>query len=105
VVTQHGCVQSNEKLMRSLVGSPSKGSSLMVSFFTLTLLRMVAVCVKSWPSLVPGLGACALGWLQFRKPLNDRSQGERSMEVIAPKLFSWFESLRSRPSLAATEPH
>ena len=49
--------------------------------------------------------ACALGWLQFRKPLNDRSQGERNMEVIAPKLFSWFESLRRRPSLAATEPH
>lgn len=49
--------------------------------------------------------ACALGWLQFRKPLSDRSQGEKRMEVIAPKLFDWFESVRSRPSLQATEPH
>ncbi len=39
-----------------------------------------------------------MGWLEFRKPLGDIRTG-------GPRLTQWYESLRARPSMQATEPH
>ena len=41
--------------------------------------------------------ACALGWLEFRKPAGENRPGR-------PKLFAWFDAVSKRPSLAATPP-
>jgi glutathione S-transferase len=41
--------------------------------------------------------ACAIGWLEFRKPIGDNRAGR-------PKLFQWFDTISARPSLAATMP-
>jgi glutathione S-transferase len=39
-----------------------------------------------------------LGWLEFRNPLGDVRGGR-------PQLTRWYEQLRARPSMRATEPH
>jgi glutathione S-transferase len=40
---------------------------------------------------------CAIEWLEFRKPIADLRSGR-------PKLFAWFDRMKSRPSFAATAP-
>ncbi len=40
---------------------------------------------------------CALGWLEFRKPVGDNRAGH-------PRLFAWFDAVSRRPSFAATVP-
>jgi len=41
--------------------------------------------------------ACAVGWLEFRKPNGENRPGR-------PKLFAWFDAVTKRPSLVATMP-
>lgn len=41
--------------------------------------------------------ACAIGWLEFRKPAGDIRKGR-------PKLFAWYDTFIKRPSLQATLP-
>lgn len=41
--------------------------------------------------------ACALGWLEFRKPAGDNRAGR-------PRLFGWFDSLSQLPSFQKTVP-
>lgn len=41
--------------------------------------------------------ACALGWLEFRKPTGDVRAGR-------PKLFRWHDEFSKRPSMQATAP-
>jgi glutathione S-transferase len=41
--------------------------------------------------------ACAIGWLEFRAPIGDVRAGR-------PKLSAWYDRVRERPSLRATEP-
>jgi glutathione S-transferase len=41
--------------------------------------------------------ACALGWLEFRKPAGDIRKGR-------PNLFAWYDKFIQRPSLQATLP-
>jgi glutathione S-transferase len=41
--------------------------------------------------------ACALGWLEFRRPLADLRDGR-------PALFEWYDAFRRRASMRATEP-
>ena len=41
--------------------------------------------------------ACAIGWLEFRKPLGDIRPGR-------PQLFKWYEEFLKRPSMQATLP-
>lgn len=41
--------------------------------------------------------ACALGWLEFRKPVGEMRPGRA-------KLFGWYDQFRKRPSMQATEP-
>ena len=41
--------------------------------------------------------ACAIGWLEFRKPAGDIRKGR-------PKLFAWYDAFIKRPSLQATLP-
>jgi glutathione S-transferase len=41
--------------------------------------------------------ACALGWLEFRKPAGDIRKGR-------PKLSAWYDKFVKRPSLQATLP-
>lgn len=41
--------------------------------------------------------ACALGWLEFRKPIGDVRPGR-------PKLFKWYDEFARRPSMLATVP-
>ena len=41
--------------------------------------------------------ACAIEWLEFRKPLADIRAGR-------PRLFAWFEGVQKRPSFVATAP-
>ena len=42
--------------------------------------------------------ACAIGWLEFRKPIGDVRAGR-------PKLFTWYDEFAKRPSMQATVPH
>lgn len=48
--------------------------------------------------------ACALGWLDFRKPLESDPRGAPDLRARAPRLYEWYEHARKRPSFAATEP-
>ncbi len=48
--------------------------------------------------------ACALGWLEFRKPLELDPRGPSDARARAPKLFAWFDRVATRPSLLATSP-
>jgi glutathione S-transferase len=41
--------------------------------------------------------ACAIGWLEFRKPAGD-------IRVGRPKLFAWYDKFSKRPSMQATIP-
>jgi glutathione S-transferase len=41
--------------------------------------------------------ACAIGWLEFRKPLGDIRPGR-------PKLIKWYDEFLKRPSMQATIP-
>jgi glutathione S-transferase len=41
--------------------------------------------------------ACALGWLEFRKPVGE-------MRATRAKLFGWYDQFCKRPSMQATEP-
>ncbi len=41
--------------------------------------------------------ACAIGWLEFRKPIGDIRPGR-------PKLFAWYDEFAKRPSMQATVP-
>jgi glutathione S-transferase len=41
--------------------------------------------------------ACAIGWLEFRKPVGDIRAGR-------PKLTKWYEEFAKRPSMQATIP-
>lgn len=41
--------------------------------------------------------ACAIGWLEFRKPVGDIRPGR-------PKLFKWYDAFVQRPSMQATLP-
>jgi glutathione S-transferase len=41
--------------------------------------------------------ACAIGWLEFRKPAGDIRPGR-------PKLFKWYEKISRRPSMQTTVP-
>jgi len=41
--------------------------------------------------------ACAIGWLEFRKPIGDIRPGR-------PKLFAWYDEFAKRPSMQATAP-
>jgi glutathione S-transferase len=41
--------------------------------------------------------ACALGWLEFRKPTGEMRPGR-------PKLFKWYDEFNRRPSMQATLP-
>lgn len=41
--------------------------------------------------------ACAVGWFEFRAPVGDLRAGR-------PRLFAWYDRVRERPSLRATEP-
>ena len=41
--------------------------------------------------------ACAIGWLEFRKPAGD-------IRKSRPKLFAWYDTFTKRPSLQATQP-
>lgn len=41
--------------------------------------------------------ACAIGWLEFRKPVGDIRAGR-------PKLFKWYDEFVKRPSMQATAP-
>jgi glutathione S-transferase len=41
--------------------------------------------------------ACALGWLEFRKPIGENRPGR-------PKLFKWYDEFLKRPSMQATLP-
>ncbi len=41
--------------------------------------------------------ACAIGWLEFRKPIGDIRGGR-------PKLFQWYDEFAKRPSMQATAP-
>lgn len=41
--------------------------------------------------------ACAIGWLEFRKPAGDIRAGR-------PKLFKWYDEFVKRPSMQATLP-
>lgn len=41
--------------------------------------------------------ACAIGWLEFRKPIGDIRGGR-------PKLFQWYDEFSKRPSMQATVP-
>lgn len=41
--------------------------------------------------------ACAIGWLEFRKPIGDVRAGR-------PKLFTWYDEFARRPSMQATAP-
>lgn len=41
--------------------------------------------------------ACALAWLEFRKPIGDIRPGR-------PKLFKWYDEFAKRPSMQATLP-
>lgn len=41
--------------------------------------------------------ACALGWLEFRKPIGDVRAGR-------PRLFKWYDEFAKRPSMQATAP-
>lgn len=56
--------------------------------------------VPSWPAELD-LGqiavACAVGWFEFRAPIGDVRAGR-------PKLSAWYDRVRERPSMRATEP-
>ncbi len=41
--------------------------------------------------------ACAIGWLEFRKPAGDIRKGR-------PRLFDWYDAFVQRPSMVATQP-
>ncbi len=41
--------------------------------------------------------ACAIEWLEFRKPLPD-------IRANRPRLFAWFDAMQKRPSFVATAP-
>jgi glutathione S-transferase len=41
--------------------------------------------------------ACAIGWLEFRKPIGEIRAGR-------PKLFKWYDEFAKRPSMQATAP-
>jgi glutathione S-transferase len=41
--------------------------------------------------------ACTIGWLEFRDVVGD-------IRASRPSLFAWYEALRERPSMKATEP-
>lgn len=41
--------------------------------------------------------ACALGWLEFRKPIGDNRNGR-------PRLFAWYDEFAKRPSMQETQP-
>ena len=41
--------------------------------------------------------ACALAWLEFRKPLGDVRAGRDA-------LFAWYDEISARPSMQATQP-
>jgi glutathione S-transferase len=47
---------------------------------------------------------CAIGWLDFRKPLESDPRGGADLRARAPRLYEWYEHTRKRPSFAATEP-
>jgi glutathione S-transferase len=42
--------------------------------------------------------AAAIGWLEFRNVLGD-------LRATRPRLFAWYDKIRERPSMKATEPH
>ena len=42
--------------------------------------------------------ACAVGWLEFRKPFGEVRAGR-------PRLAAWYERFAARPSMTATAPH
>ena len=41
--------------------------------------------------------ACAIGWLEFRKPAGD-------IRKTRPKLFAWYDAFIKRPSMQTTQP-
>ncbi|HEX6978596.1 MAG TPA: glutathione S-transferase N-terminal domain-containing protein [Alphaproteobacteria bacterium] len=41
--------------------------------------------------------ACAIGWLEFRKPAGDIRKGR-------PRLFGWYDAFVQRPSMVTTQP-
>ena len=48
--------------------------------------------------------ACALGWLEFRRPLDAVSTGPIDLAHRYPKLMARYARLLERPSFAATAP-
>ncbi|HEU4406415.1 MAG TPA: glutathione S-transferase N-terminal domain-containing protein [Polyangiaceae bacterium] len=69
--------------------------------------RKIVAALDALEGEAPGWGAeldlgqiavaCALGWLEFRKPVGEFGAGR-------PRLWAWYERVRERPSLRQTEP-
>lgn len=47
---------------------------------------------------------CALGWLEFRKPLLSHPAGPIDVRARFPRLFAWYDEQSRRPSFQTTEP-
>jgi glutathione S-transferase len=64
----------------------------------LDILESEAATFAPTPDVGTITVACALGWLEFRKPAGDIRRGR-------PRLFAWYDQFSKRPSLRDTEPH
>jgi glutathione S-transferase len=47
---------------------------------------------------------CALGWLEFRRPLDAHPEGAIDMRARFGRLFAWYDEQIRRPSLQTTAP-
>jgi glutathione S-transferase len=47
---------------------------------------------------------CALGWLEFRRPLDSHPDGPIDMRARFGRLFAWYDEQIRRPSLQTTLP-
>lgn len=47
---------------------------------------------------------CAIGWLEFRRPLDALAAGPVDLRARFPKLMARHDAWRARPSFASTEP-
>lgn len=63
----------------------------------LDMLEREAQQLKGPLNLGQIAAACAIGWLEFRKPAGDIRKGR-------PNLFAWYDEFAKRPSMVATQP-
>ncbi len=47
---------------------------------------------------------CALGWVEFRKPLEAHPSGPVDARARFPRLFAWYDEQSRRPSMQTTAP-